>query len=199
MIILFETGIHNLAELLQAASAIVTIVGVIAIVNGIRSYSLSQNQFKQEVMTHCLDRYYVVMFDKKYQINKEPDTWLQQYFELVNEEMFYFQVKYLPMDVIIEWMDGIIDNVVIRNAATLEVINERSLMEPIKGSHKQDGFPRLKNAFTLRSGVDYGAAFDKENPDYAETRKQLIIEVLTNLCGTLSREERQVIEQTELI
>lgn len=199
MIILFESGIHTFAELLQAASAVVTIVGVVAIVYSIRNYGLSQSQFRHGVMTHCLGRYYAVMFDNKEQTNTDPDRWLQQYFEFVNEEMFYFQVKYLPMDVIIEWMDGILDNVIIRKAGSLEVINEGSLVDSIKNSVKQDGFPRLKNAFIIRSGVDYRPAFDKENPNYVETRKRLIIEVLTNLWGELSVKERKAIEHTQLI
>ncbi len=114
-------------------------------------------------MTHCLDKYYAIMFDKSGLVNTNSDIWLQQYYELVNEQMFYFQVKYLPMDVIIEWMDGILDNVIIRKFRNgPEAINKRAELESIKNSAKQDIFPRLKSAFTIKSGIDYTPAFDKE-------------------------------------
>jgi hypothetical protein len=199
MIILLNSELPTFAEWLQAASAIVTILGVVVIVLSIRGYGLSQNQFRQGVMTHCLNRYYTVMFDKKGEKYSDPDVWLQQLFELINEEMFYFQVKYLPMDVIIEWMDGILDNVIIRKAGSAEIINERALVDIIKNSVKQSCFPRLTNAFTIKSGVDYSPAFDRENPAYAETRKRLIIEILTNLWGKISDKDRKAVVNTKLV
>jgi hypothetical protein len=199
MIILFDSGLNTFAEWLQAASAVATIVGVIVIVYTVRGYSLSQNQFKFGVMTHCLDRYYAVMFEQSGLKNTDSDMWFQQYCELINEQMFYFQVKYLPLDVIIEWLDGILDFVIIRKAGSNEVINSEVVKDSDRIVVKQEFFPRLKAAFTIHSGNDYKPAFDKENPNYSETRRLLITEVLTNLRGNISPKERKAIMNTKLI
>lgn len=96
-------------------------------------------------------------------------------------------------------MDGILDIVIIKKVGISETINKRADKEAIKYSVRQDTFPRLKNAFTIKSGVDYAPAFDKENSSYAETRKLLIIEVLTNLWGKISKKDRKDIMNTKLI
>jgi hypothetical protein len=41
--------------------------------------------------------------------NLPYDEIVEQYVDLVNEEFFYLENKYLPIDITIEWVDGMID------------------------------------------------------------------------------------------
>ena len=80
-----------------------------------------------------------------------------------------------------------------------DLINEGVWMTSEQFATKQDVFPRLKSAFTLKADNNVKFAFDRENSNYIDARKRLIIEVLTNLRGKISRRERRAIMLTNLL
>lgn len=75
MITLLIWGINSFADLLQAAASVVAIIGGILIVYNIYSFRLSQNQFRHGVMTHCLDKYWKIMFDSGGLKEKDLEGW----------------------------------------------------------------------------------------------------------------------------
>ena len=109
------------------------------------------------------------------------------YLELTNEELFYFQHDYLPLEIAKEWIDGMIDFLPITNSKS-EIINEHHCIKYFV-DHREEmfrGYPRIKHAFDLESGYvyDVNLLYDssKELRKARITeRKKLINEVLSNI------------------
>jgi len=56
-------------------------------------------------MTSCVDRYQKIITQLKY--GKDQDKKIA--IDLCNEELFYFQKKYVPGAVIDEWLEGMVN------------------------------------------------------------------------------------------
>ena len=196
MISLFVWGINSLADALQAAASAVAIIGGILIVYNIYSFRLSQNQFRHGVMTHCLDKYWKIVFESQELREKDLKAWCQQYCELVNEELFYFQVGYIPTEVMVEWLDGILyyftpnDNSEVKNA-------EEILAEKIQDLSK--GYPRIKRAFDISKNDISEFQKHCEGSPYVKDRKGRIIAIIKNLRGEVSRKDRKNIERSNVV
>jgi hypothetical protein len=146
------------------------IVGAIAIAYAARAYRLSRNQFGFAVMTSCVDRYQKIITQLKYGKDQDKVIALGQYIDLCNEELFYFQKKYLPDAVRDEWLEGMINYLPYFNEKG-DNLNPGCLPEIIKQNLLAD-YPRIKRTFTLPHGYDLSEEID---------RKELIAQLKKNL------------------
>jgi hypothetical protein len=154
------------------------IVGIIGMIIGIagwmiarRTYRLSRSQFNFAVMISCIDRFQKIIAQLKYGNEQDREKALTQYIDLCNEELFYFQSRYLPDEVIIEWLEGMIqclplfnakgDNV---NPTCLPGIIEQGLLT---------NYPRIRKAFTVNELLD---------PKSDSQRQELTSLIKKNLC-----------------
>lgn len=174
--------------LTQLATIVAALFGIVAF----RAYTTSVKQFSFGVMKHCIDSY-VGMLDK---IKPEMDgAAVSNYLELVNQELFYFQQNYLPLEVTIEWLDGIISIVPIFDSK-LQVINSLNSIQLLQAydNDYMRNFSRVKRCFQLSDVKDFSKAFSTaESPYDPNVRKELIIAVLSKL-RKLSRKERKEIK-----
>ena len=80
-------------------------------------------------------------------------TRLKKYVDLTNEEFFYFQRAYIPKEVIVEWMDSIVDFFPIYVGGSDVPVNYAKMrFRQIHDEKMLEGYPRLKKAFTLTEG-----------------------------------------------
>ena len=112
---------------------------------------------------------------------------LSQYLDLVNEELFYFQHKYLPNEISNEWIDGMIDFLPITNSKS-EVLNENFCIKYLSEYREEmfKNYPRIKHAFELEGNHNYDVALLYNNSkEFRKARiverKVLIAEVLANI------------------
>jgi hypothetical protein len=127
---------------------IVTSLGILGFIGIYLAHRQSQNQFKFTVMLSCIDRFQ--QLSPLLRGDNDDLARLKKYVDLTNEEFFYFQREYIPKEVIVEWMDSIVDFFPIYVSGSESPINYDQL--PFKQIHDEkllDGYPRLKKAFTL--------------------------------------------------
>jgi|GEM_PF-1973274 len=155
---------------------IVTSLGILSFLGFYFAHRQTQNQFKFTVMISCIER-----FQQLFPIirnDAEDISRLIKYVNLTNEEFFYFQRGYIPKEVIVEWMDSIVEYFPIYvSGSELPINHDRILFKQIHEDKLLDDYPRLKKAFTLTVGQEISMPRDKI---------KLIKEIAVNLEISLS-------------
>ncbi len=140
-------GIDHLKDFLEVLSFIATIIGGVAILFAVRDYSVSRKQLHLSVLQSCINRY------RDHFSTLGPDSSCQQvidYLDLINEELFYFEHKYLPLPVAHEWLDGMIEFLPLFDSKG-QILNAHHCLPVIvqEGLMEQYRFRRIKRIFTL--------------------------------------------------
>ena len=96
-----EFGIENWKELAEFVSYLVTIVALLGLW---ATYRFSKKQLHFPAMEKCINTFREMTSWKGI-----PNDFSKDYIEFVNEEFFYIENDYIPLEVGIEWIDGMID------------------------------------------------------------------------------------------
>lgn len=84
---------------------IATTAGFLGLVAVYFGYKQTQAHFSFSVMLSCIERFQRL---PPLEVNGQYDLAnIRLYVDLTNEEFFYFQRKYIPKEVIVEWLDSI--------------------------------------------------------------------------------------------
>jgi hypothetical protein len=98
-----EIDIEHTKDIAELIAYIVTIISLPGL---ILSITFSKKQIHFSAMEKCIRDFR----DFETSITKLDEfVRAKQYIEIVNEEFFYLEEKYLPLVVSIEWIDGMID------------------------------------------------------------------------------------------
>ena len=151
-----EWGIEDMKDLLEVGSFIATIIGGIAILAAVRSYSISRKQLNFTALESCIKRYRDQFLDLD---RHAPKSQVLRYIDLVNEELFYFEHNYLPVDVAEEWIDGMIEHLpifdptgkVLNPDHCIPVIVEAGLLDPIPFQARQTDFYGKNDIFRKKN------------------------------------------------
>ncbi|WP_300567288.1 hypothetical protein [Flavobacterium sp.] len=149
------------------------------------TYALSKKQIHFSTMEKCTNdfRNIVLLKDEKTQ---EDLIW--QYIDLVNEEFFYLEKKYLPLEVCIEWVDGMIDYLPFYNedgiymgSTNLPLLNDESFLKVLMAN-----YPRILRAVQLKKKINFDAIrispLNEENRKIRfEERNKLIFLIISSL------------------
>src|SRR5262245_45309122 len=160
-------GIESVKDVIEV---IAWIFGVGALVIAAITYPLNRRQFRFAVMTSCIDRYQKVITQLKYGKDQDKAIALGQYIDLCNEELFYFQKKYLPGAVIDEWLEGMVNYLPYFNEKG-DNLNLGCLPEII-GQNLLADYPRIKRTFTVPRDYDLSKEIEE---------KELIAQLKKNL------------------
>jgi hypothetical protein len=173
-------GIDNVKDFLEVISFIATVIGGIAILSAVRDYSTNRKQLNLSALESCITRFRDHFIHLNHQ---SPEPLVVEYIDLVNEELFYFQNKYLPKAVAREWIDGMIDaiplydpvGIVLNQGYCIPIIHQRKLLDQYR-------FRRVRTAFTIRQRLDLDVMYGDGSPVFRETtRRQVVDEILRNL------------------
>lgn len=137
-------GIGSVKEALEFVALL---VGIGSVFWAIYTFTFSRKQFHHEVMISCIERFQAIIpgLDST-DPDKKRDA-LRKYVDLCNEELFYFKGNYVPEEVAIEWLDGMIAYLPIFNQRG-EVISKGKFMEITEGN-MLEGYPRILKAFRV--------------------------------------------------
>jgi hypothetical protein len=91
---------------LEIISQLATIAGVLGLLGAFLSWRQSRDTFHQAVIVSCTTRFQKL--SPKLQANELSAKTVTQYLELCNEELFYFEKKYLLQAIIDEWVEGMV-------------------------------------------------------------------------------------------
>lgn len=127
---------------------IVTALGILSFIGLYLAHRQTQSQFRFTVMLSCIDRFQQLVPIIR---NDENDTTrLKKYIDLTNEEFFYFQRNYIPKEVMIEWMDTIVEYLPIYTRNSSAPINYSTwIVKLIHDENLVKGYPRLLHALTI--------------------------------------------------
>jgi hypothetical protein len=166
-----ETGINNLKDILQL---IIGFIGVGSLASAAYSYHLSKKQFNFAVIINCTERFQKILPLLESEDQAELEKAIGLYIDLCNEQLFYFENKYLPKEIIEEWTDGMLDYLPYFDVEGNN-INKNPLSEKLKKHKSFDKNPRIKKAFSANNKTNKARLKD------GEIRKKLIANVEENL------------------
>ena len=131
-----------------------TSLGILGFIFYYVTHRLTQDQFKFTVMVSCIERYQKL--SPLIKVNPEDSPTLLRYVDLTNEEFFYFQRGYIPKEVMVEWLDTIVEYFPVYINGQDEPINYKTLeFKKIHLDRLLRGYPRLQKAFTLDHTIDF--------------------------------------------
>ena len=173
-------GIVSVKDLIELLSYVVTIVSLIALYI---AYKQSTKQIHFSVMTKCIQDYR--NFLKSEELDESRHA--MEYIELINEELFYLEKNYLPFEVAVEWIDGMIDylpfyaNGRFQASKNLSALNSEEKTRSILYD-----YPRIKKIIALNTEINLEIAFlDSFNEGLRlqrqAERKKIIVHILMTL------------------
>jgi hypothetical protein len=177
-----ESGINTYKDLIEIIASILTGLGFIAIVFGVFSYKLSKKQLNFSVMARCIQVYH----DKFASIsNKSKIEDIKAYIEFVNEQLFYFESKYIAEPIAKEWIDGMIELIPIYDSNN-KLLNSAHSLKSVVSHNMFQSYTRVRNAFTVKHDYDFqliyaNAIQRNEILERGKERKKLINEIYDNL------------------
>lgn len=165
---------HNCwVETTQIASNIGTLIGLIY---AFYAWNTARKQLHFSALDRC-----VSMFREKFmKLDQQSSTQeIEEYIDFVNEELFYFQEGYLPENVAIEWIEGMLNYLPVYSPKS-EVLNSSNatLIGQIRDNDLLKQHPRVKKAFTVKKSYDFEKLYSEPDSDI---RKLLAMEIYQNL------------------
>jgi hypothetical protein len=169
----------SLFELLSLAVSITTSFAVFL---AVRQIKINRQQLYLATITKCIEHFR--SFDKL-NIDTTDEKVLWNYIDLVSEELFYFQYDYIPTDVSIEWIDGMIDYLPITDKSG-SVLNRGNCIHYL-ADHGEEfliSFPRIRTSFEISEQYDFTLIYSKEKGNIKSRvveRNRLAKEILKNV------------------
>lgn len=143
---------------------------------------VNQKQLHLSTITKC-----IMDFRNLGILSKETNdpVVLNHYIDFTNEELFYFQHKYIPREVSKEWIDGMVAFIPITNPKH-EILNADYCIKQLALQRNKflKGFPRVQNAFEISGEYDFDLIYCRDEDQRLESareRKKLIKEILQNI------------------
>ena len=169
-------GINSLFDLLEFFSFIATIIGGIAILFAVRDYSISRKQLHLSVLQSCVARFRDHFMDLS---ATSSSTLVRDYLDLVNEEMFYFEQQYLPLEVAHEWLDGMIHYIPIYDG-TGKILNEEHCLPQIVQEDMLSNyhFRRIRRIFTVEGNFEVEGIYRATMSEINLTERERLIRYL---------------------
>lgn len=165
--------IVEVTSLISSGVGIATLIGVFMAVDQIR---INRKQLSLSTISYCLEKF------GKLNIYHDTDVaTVKAYVDLVSEELFFFQYKYLPKEIAYEWIDGMLDYMPLFDSEGKLLNGDVCLLELAK-SHPDllRNYPRIKHTFTINHHFDVSLIYNHTN----ESRK-LRMEARENLIKTM--------------
>lgn len=144
---------------------IATVVGALSLAVATTAYLLSRKNLNFNVMIACIERFQRLL--PALQSGETSKQDILKYIDLCDEEVFYFQHRYLRDEVALEWIDGMIEYLPIFNSGTKEPWERQQYLAT--ADTLVHGFPRVMNAFTTSQ---------RPNTATAASRREVAEEVL---------------------
>jgi hypothetical protein len=176
-----QTGIENIKDLAELISYVIASVSLIGI-------WIAYAHSKKQIHFSAMDKFVKDFRDFQISGSDLEDERAFEYIELVNEEFFYMENGYLPIEVCIEWIDGMIDYLPFydKHNNFISRSNLSVLKEEDYANNLLYLYPRVFKAIKLDKKIDFDKIYlgtiKKENRKIREKeRNDLIYLIITNL------------------
>ena len=162
----------------EMITQLITALGVLIAVT---AYSISRKSLYLTTIEKCIEG-----FRNLANLNNKPSrAEIGKYIDLVNEELFYFQHGYLPIEIADEWIDGMIDFLPIFDK-NQNVLNPNNCIQDLAEKHDRyfQNYLRVRTAFIIKGNYDFKLSYSSDTKSASKRksqRRKLIIEILKNL------------------
>ncbi len=157
-------------------------VTAISLVIAVIQIKINRKQLNLSVIEKCINDFRSI---DGLSIETNKVVVVKKYIDLVNEELFYIQRGYLPLDISKEWVDGIIDYIPILDRQTKEILNRGNSFKLLNDDlNILDAYPRIRHTFSVSKSYDFSKIYNPQSEFLVErvkARKELINELLMNL------------------
>lgn len=151
------------------------------------TYAISKKQIHFSAMEKCIYDFRTLLKEFKESKPENLNSHIEQYIDLINEEFFYFENNYLPKEVAIEWIDGMIDFLPFYNfknefikSKKWETLEEKNTIELIKNYPRVSRAIKIKNIINFDNVMIYDNTIENKALQKRE-RDKLIFEIISNL------------------
>lgn len=165
---------NDILDVAQLLANIATIGGIIAIFFLFKQHNHSKDLRNLQLMQRCIDNFRTWYSNP----NKKVDFF---YLELLNEELFYFQKGLIEEEIALEWIEGILDFIIIKGKDEIN-LNKYYKQEDVE---KLDQWPDNKYFFFriyyfthIDLGNEYVLPVCKENESEHHFKKRQLAKEL---------------------
>lgn len=150
-------GIESFKDFVELLS---WVVGAISLAVAAFTYALGKSQFNFAVITNCVERYQSIMAKIRSGNGEERIEALKRYVDLCNEELFYFKNRYVPEEVVDEWIEGMICYLPQYFKIEERYIKTEYAPEIVDLDLLKD-YPRIRKSFTVYRKYDLSREIDR--------------------------------------
>jgi len=177
-----EIGICTVKDIAEFLSYIITSFSLIGLWI---TYALSKKQIHFSTMEKCTNDFRNIISSKD---TKSEEDLSRAYIDLVNEEFFYLEKNYLPLEVCIEWVDGMIDYLPFYDkdqnlvpSANVQLMGDEQFV-----MYLMVNYPRIYKAIKLKNKIDFDkvrlSIISEENRKIRfKERNKLIFAIISSL------------------
>lgn len=167
---------------MEILNLIISSITAFAIVFAVVQIKINRKQLFLSTITKCISD-----FRNLGELNQQTTDSLiiNRYVDLTNEELFYFQHKYIPKVITKEWIDGMIDFIPITDNKG-QILNKKYCIKYMADNRSYifQNFPRIQNAFEINKTFDFEIIYsidETKRIDRVIERKRLIKEILLKI------------------
>ena len=159
----------------QIAANIATVFGVVGVIFLFFQYYHSKDLRNLQLMHRCID-----IFRNWFNNGQKVDF---SYLELLNEELFYFQKRLIQKNVAVEWVEGILDFIVIygKDNVVLNSYGNQTNIEELPNWNTQKMFFARVSYFArpkLEKNIIIPGVEDK---DHAKKKRELALALFKHI------------------
>lgn len=173
-----DWGFSTIKDIAEFVSFVVTSLSLSAIYF---SYFHSKKQIHFTTIEKCINDYRSLYH--KYEEKYNNPKFLDQYLDLVNEELFYIENGYLPKEVAEEWIDGMIDYLpFIMKGNFISSLKFVQFDNQLNTEKQLFSFPRILKFITISIDFDFEKIYlplsTRENLEYRNKERMRLIKHL---------------------
>ena len=174
------SGLESIKDYVEFLSYIVTSLTLIGLWT---TFALSRKQIHFSAMEKCINDFREI---DKSSNSTDQNSLAKQYIELVNEEFFYLKNNYLPIEVSVEWVDGMIDYLpFIQKTGEFHKSKELNAFSDKQATNNLlRNYPRVRKVIQLEEHIDFEKLLEMDDEKSDQVRKErdkLIFSMISNL------------------
>jgi len=158
-------------------------ITAIAIIFAAIQIKINRKQLNISVIEKCFKDFREL---GKLDLNAAHPSKIKAYIEIVNEELFYMQRGYLPEDICLEWLDGIIEYLPLYDKYSNTALNPQNCFSAILENPDEylRNYSRVLHVLTIDNTFDFAAIYSLDKSELVnriKERKKLIKHLKSNL------------------
>ena len=170
----------SITDVTSIIGAIVGVATLIGVFMALHQININKKQLSLSTISYCLEKF--GKLDLRHDTN---ESIVKDYVDLVSEELFFFQYKYLPTEIAYEWLDGMLDYVPLLDKED-NVLNGDVCLLQLATRHKEllRNYPRVRHTFTVGHSIDISNIYEERKEQLLirqQARRNLIASMYINL------------------